>query len=106
MTIEIKNVANGVISSQAGGAPAGAVRGDRPMQNGSVNPSASSDRVSLTASATQLAALEEQISSLPVVDANRVAETRHALATGTHRIDPESTADRLLAVERAFAQKG
>lgn len=105
MTIEIKNVANRAISSQGSGKPASAVDSDRPSHSSSAKSSTSSDRVSLTASATQLAALEEQIGSLPIVDINRVAETRHALATGAHQINPESTADNLLATERAFAQK-
>lgn len=49
--------------------------------------------------------MEDKISSLPVVDAQRVTETRHALATGSHEIDPASTADNLLTVELALAQK-
>ncbi len=105
MTIEIKNVANRAISSQGSSKPASAVDSDRPSHSSSAKSSTISDRVSLTASATQLAALEEQIGSLPIVDMNRVAETRHALATGAHQINPESTADNLLATERAFAQK-
>ncbi len=105
MTIEIKNIANGAISSQGSGRSAGAITNDGPAGSSSAKPSANPDRVSLTASAMQLTALEEQINSLPIADANRVAETRHALATGAHQINPESTADNLLATERAFAQK-
>jgi len=104
MSIDIKGLTNGPINNQGGSKPTGAVNSDARSQSTSVE-SAGSDKVSLTASATQLSALEDQINSLPVTDANRVAETRHALATGTHQVDPDSTADGLLATERAFAQK-
>ncbi len=106
MTIEIKNVAHGSISNQGSSKPAGAIDSNRQSHGNSIKSSANSDRVSLTASATQLSALEEQINSLPIVDIDRVTETRHALASGAHQINPDSTADSLLAIERAFAQKG
>ena len=64
----------------------------------------SGDRVSLTSSATQLQALEDQVSSLPVVDTQRVEATQHALATGSHEVNPETTAEGMLEVERSFAQ--
>ena len=104
MSIDIKGLNNGPINNQGSSKPASAVNSNAHSQSASTN-SAGSDRVSLTASAAQLGALEDQISSLPIVDTNRVAETRHALATGAHQVDPNSTADGLLATERAFAQK-
>ena len=104
MSIDIKGLTNGPINNQGSSKPTGEVNSDAHPRSTSTG-SAGSDTVSLTASATQLSALEDQISSLPIADANRVAETRHALATGTHQVDPDSTADGLLATERAFAQK-
>jgi negative regulator of flagellin synthesis FlgM len=81
---------------------------DRTSQTGTAttdnSTSTSGDRVSLTSSATQLQALEDQISSLPVVDAQRVEATQHALATGSHEVNPETTAEGMLEVERSFAQ--
>ncbi len=104
MNIDIKGLTNGPINSQGSNKPTGSTNSNGRAQGTSAQ-SAGSDKVSFTASATQLGALEEQISSLPIADSNRVAETRHALATGTHQIDPNGTADGLLATERAFAQK-
>jgi len=105
MNIDIKGLTNEPINSQ-GGNKVGASTDNNARAQGKSAGAAGSDTVSLTASATQLNALEEQISNLPITDSNRIAETRHALATGTHQIDPRSTADGLLATERAFAQKG
>jgi len=50
---------------------------------------ASSDQVSLTASA----------SLLPVVDTGRVESVQRALATGTFQVDPVRTADKLMQLE-------
>lgn len=83
---------------------------DRTSQTGTTttesSTSTSGDRVSLTSSATQLQALEDQVSSLPVVDTQRVEATQHALATGSHEVNPETTAEGMLEVERSFAQEG
>ena len=82
---------------------------DRTSQPGTTttdnSASTSGDRVSLTSSATQLQALEDQISSLPVVDTQRVEATQHALATGSHEVNPETPAEGMLEVERSFAQE-
>jgi len=104
MTTQIKSIANAAVGNQGNSKPAGATTGDTRSNSTASKPSVGSDRVSLTSSATQLNALEDKINSLPVVDINRVAETRHALATGAHQVNPDSTADSLLATERAFAQ--
>ncbi len=105
MNIDIKGLTNEPINSQGGNKVDASTDNNARTQDRSTG-AAKSDTVSLTASATQLNALEEQISSLPIVDSNRISETRDAIATGTHQIDPRSTADGLLATERAFAQKG
>jgi len=104
MPIDIKGLTNRPINNQGSSKPAGTVDSNAHPRSTSTE-SAGSDTVSLTASATQLSALADKISSLPIADTDRVAETRHALASGAHQIDPDSTASGLLATERAFAQK-
>lgn len=105
MTVDIKSFAHGAINNQGSGKPADAINSGNQSSSNPVKSSAHSDRVSLTSSATMLSTLEEQINSLPIVDISRVAETRHALATGSHQVNAENTADGLLTAERAFAQK-
>jgi negative regulator of flagellin synthesis FlgM len=60
---------------------------------------ASSDQVSLTASASLLQELEKEIAQLPVVDTGRVESVQRALATGTFQVDPARTADKLMQLE-------
>lgn len=59
----------------------------------------SADTLSLTNKATQLQELEARIAELPVVDTQRVQDVQHALATGTHQIEPARVADKLLSFE-------
>ena len=106
MAIEINSISGSSIQSTGDSSQIT----DRTSQTGTAptdggNTSASGDRVSLTSSATQLQALEDQISSLPVVDTQRVEATQLALATGTHEVNPETTAEGMLEVERSFAQE-
>jgi len=65
----------------------------------------SSDTLSLTDKASQLQALESQISNLPVVDTQRVLEVQHSLATGTYQIEPAQVADKLLSFEAGLANQ-
>lgn len=60
------------------------------------------DTVSLTGTAAQLQHLESTISKLPVVDAQLVQEVQHKLATGSFRVNPESTATKLLTMESSL----
>jgi negative regulator of flagellin synthesis FlgM len=47
-----------------------------------------------------MAKLEEVVQSTPVVDSERVAALKEALASGTYEIDDQRIADRLLKLER------
>lgn len=71
---------------------------------GSQGPGA--DKVSLTDSATQIRALETQISSLPIVNASHVSQVQHLLATGNYDFEPIDAADNMLEQEKAFAMSG
>jgi negative regulator of flagellin synthesis FlgM len=59
-----------------------------------------SDSVSLTDAAARLQRLEAALANHPVVDKQRVADIRQALADGSYRTNPERVADKLLALER------
>jgi negative regulator of flagellin synthesis FlgM len=59
------------------------------------------DSVDLTDGARQMQDLQATVASTPVVDANRVAALREAIANGSYRIDPQRIADGLLAQDRA-----
>jgi negative regulator of flagellin synthesis FlgM len=57
------------------------------------------DSFNLTSSATKLLDLENRIANMPVVDGQKVEAVRRALATGSFTIDPQSAADKMLAME-------
>ena len=57
------------------------------------------DTVDITGSAAKLQELESRIANMPVVDAQQVEAVRRALATGSFTIDPQSAADKMLAME-------
>lgn len=63
-------------------------------------PGASSDTVSITQSGLLMSRLEELVQRTPIVDADRVAALKDAIASGTYEIDDRRIADRLLNVER------
>jgi negative regulator of flagellin synthesis FlgM len=59
-----------------------------------------SDTVSITQSGLLMSKLEELVQSTPVVDRERVAAIKDALASGTYEIDDRQVAERLLKFER------
>lgn len=58
------------------------------------------DTFSLTDSAARLRNLESSLAGLPVVDSQRVEGVQRSLATGSFVVDPVSTADKMLEMER------
>ncbi len=63
------------------------------------------DRVSFTGIAGQLRQLEEQVSTLPVVDTDKVSAVRHELATGAFQVNPQRVADKMIEIEGMISQK-
>ena len=59
-----------------------------------------SDTVSITQSGLLMSKLEELVQRTPVVDQERVAAIKDAIASGTYEIDDQRIADRLLKFER------
>jgi negative regulator of flagellin synthesis FlgM len=101
MSIDIQGLPGGLVQNageSVASARAPAEVGTSPQaQTAQVQ---SSDSVSLTDSATRLRQLESTIQSLPVVDAQRVEGVQRQLATGSFVLDPVSSADKLLEMER------
>jgi negative regulator of flagellin synthesis FlgM len=59
------------------------------------------ESVALTEGARQMQDLQAAVAATPVVDTDRVAALREAIANGSYRIDPQRIADGLLAQDRA-----
>ena len=90
-------------------APVGAGRGAQKARDaasgGSAGAgSAGSGDVQITSSASLLASLEQQLHSLPAVDAQRVAQFRMAIENGSYSVQPQHVADQLMQIEHALAQ--
>jgi negative regulator of flagellin synthesis FlgM len=56
--------------------------------------------VQITDQARQLAALEQTVNSLPVVNEAKVAAIRSAIENGSYQVVPERIADQLLRMDR------
>jgi negative regulator of flagellin synthesis FlgM len=68
--------------------------------SGSVPPARSEDTVSLTHSAHLMSKLEEVVNQTPIVDPERVATLKNAIASGNYEIDEQRVADKILRLER------
>lgn len=58
------------------------------------------ETVSLTDTSAKLRALENTLSSLPAVDAQRVEALKKAVASGEYEVDPARVAEKLIALEQ------
>ena len=61
---------------------------------------AAGDTVSITQSGLLMSKLEDLVQNTPIVDQERVAAIKEALASGTYEIDDQRVADKLLRFER------
>ena len=68
--------------------------------------SGSSAEVQITSTASQLASLGQQLSTMPAVDSARVARISQSLADGTYTISPDKIASGLMQSDHALAQIG
>ncbi len=106
MAIEISGLSGRAVQD---GVDPSAVTGTQARQGtvGGAGPAGTtSDRVSLTSSATLLQDLEKEVATMPVVDTQRVEAVQMSLATGTFEVDPGRTADKLIEFEFALNGKG
>lgn len=68
----------------------------RPISNSSVSAPSKGDSVSIGSFASQLSALESAAKSAPVVNAEKVAAIREAIASGQFSINPDAIADAVI----------
>jgi len=61
--------------------------------------SGSGDGVHITGPARQLAAIEQTLKDMPVIDEARVEKLRAAIEAGTYRIDAARVAEKMLLLE-------
>lgn len=106
MANKISSLSGNPATSIGAGSPAGKTR-DAVTGGGTSSQAASSapmGDVHITDSASQLAALEQQVRSLPAVDPVRVAHFSTAIEQGTYTAHPQQIADSLLQLEQALGQ--
>lgn len=103
------------ISGLSGSLEASALDAGRPATNtrdattggGSSAPEGSSSGTSdvhITDSASQLAALEQTLRSLPAVDSARVSQLQTAIEQGTYTVQPQLVADQLIQLEQSLGE--
>jgi negative regulator of flagellin synthesis FlgM len=68
----------------------------------SAQTSQSGDTVTLTDSARSLQKIEEAVAKAPVVNASKVAAVKHAVSSGTYKVDAARVADKMLQFERGL----
>lgn len=90
--------------------PAGENTARVPAKGKSGQPSsaqpASSTSVSLGSTAAKLNSLEGSIQSMPVVDANKVAEIKQAISDGRFKVNSGVVADQLINTVRDLISRG
>lgn len=59
----------------------------------------STDKISLTTTATQLQYLQQEIAALPVVDEQKVAALRAAIEDGSYQVDSQKLARNMIDFE-------
>ncbi len=99
MAVKISSLSSGSLKGVGGGSSVDRTDQATGAQSLHQTHGGSDDTVSLTNTASQLQALENRISQMSVVDAQLVEEVQLKLATGSFRIDPESSANKLLMME-------
>ncbi len=68
-------------------------------KGGGAATSTRTDSLDLTNNAGKLLELEGRIANMPIVDAQKVEAVQQALANGSFTIDPQSAAEKMLAME-------
>jgi negative regulator of flagellin synthesis FlgM len=81
-----------------GGAPVSRVR-DTTAEGRKTETTGTVSNIDVSDTARTLAALEERIGTLPVVNENRVDAVRQAMDEGRYHVDPQRVADKMLRFE-------
>lgn len=86
------------------GSNTGAVTADK-TQSEAAGPAVApqtSDQLTLTSSARSLQKLSDAVAQTPVVNSDKVASVKQALANGTYQVNASSVADKLLQFEQGL----
>lgn len=102
MVIEINGQQNTQSASVRDTATSQVTPGDENVTQRETGGTSTPDTVSITDAATQLANIENTLSSIPVVDTQRVESLQRAIDEGSFNIDPQRIADKLLRFEGTF----
>mgnify|MGYP003572911892 FL=1 len=103
MSVEFNSVSDRSIGNTGNKSQVASADASQQRASATGNSSSADDQVSLTSSATQLKALENQVAQLPVVDVQRVSNVQRSVATGSFSFEPVEAADNLLTQERELA---
>ncbi len=82
----------------SGGAPVSRVR-DTTAEGRKTETAGGTSNIDVSDTARTLAALEERISSLPIVNESRVDAVRKAMDEGRYHVDPQRVADKMMRFE-------
>jgi len=100
MAIDITGLTSTNVQDSSSNAQAKSVTNSAtPSQSPTPANAPPTDSVTLTESAAKLQQLERNLSSVPVVDQNRVEGLRKAIAAGEYEIDPARTAEKFIQLE-------
>ncbi|MFT4246789.1 MAG: flagellar biosynthesis anti-sigma factor FlgM [Pseudomonas sp.] len=81
----------------------GSVSGKVSSAGSPVAPASSSDSLSLTGEATNLQALQRNLSQASAIDNSRVQAVRDSLQSGNYKVDADTVANRLLSLDQQLA---
>ena len=81
-----------------GGAPVSRVR-DTTSEGRKTETTGTASSIDVSDTARTLAALEERIGTLPIVNESRVDAVRRAVDEGRYQVDPQRVADKMLRFE-------
>jgi negative regulator of flagellin synthesis FlgM len=104
VTAKISGISTAEPVARPTGSGSNSVVADKSQGEGSAAASTtqSADHVTLTDSARSLQKIEEAVAKTPVVNAGKVAAVKHAISSGTYKIDASRIAGKLLNYERGL----
>ena len=104
MTAKISGISIAEPVAPAKGSGSNSVATDKSQGEGSAAAATaqSADHVTLTDSARSMQKIEEAVAKTPVVNADKVAAVKHAISSGTYKIDAGRIAGKLLKYERGL----
>jgi negative regulator of flagellin synthesis FlgM len=104
VTAKISGISIAEPVAPAKGSGSNSVATDKSQGEGSAAAATaqSADHVTLTDSARSMQKIEEAVAKTPVVNADKVAAVKHAISSGTYKIDAGRIAGKLLKYERGL----